>query len=145
MEPHTRPCGLLRRLAIILYDTLLLGALLLLASALALPVVGDEPARAGHPLFKLYLAVISFLYFGWFWTAGRRTLGMQSWRVRIRRLDGRPPTWDQALRRYLVAPLSWTALGLGFLWALFDPHRRTWHDLASGTVLVVLPKPQKTL
>jgi uncharacterized RDD family membrane protein YckC len=34
--------------------------------------------------------------------------------------------------------VSLAAAGLGFLWSLVDAERRTWHDLASGTVLVRL-------
>ena len=42
--------------------------------------------------------------------------------------------------RYAVATLSLAAGGLGFLWSLIDRERRTWHDLASGTVLVRLDR-----
>jgi uncharacterized RDD family membrane protein YckC len=49
-------------------------------------------------------------------------------------------TWRQALIRFLVAILSWGACGLGVLWILVDKDKRTWHDRASGTRVVVLPK-----
>jgi uncharacterized RDD family membrane protein YckC len=27
-------------------------------------------------------------------------------------------------------------LGLGYLWAFWDPKKQTWHDMAAGTVVV---------
>ena len=47
----------------------------------------------------------------------------------------------------MIGKLSWAALaatlaaaGLGFAWALVDRERRTWHDIASGTVMVRMPR-----
>ena len=44
------------------------------------------------------------------------------------------------LLRFLVAILSWLALGLGYLWTLVDKRKRSWHDLYSDSVIVRLPK-----
>jgi uncharacterized RDD family membrane protein YckC len=49
--------------------------------------------------------------------------------------NGNRVTWQQALVRYLAALVSWLALGLGFIWSLFDRERKTWHDRLSGTEL----------
>ena len=38
--------------------------------------------------------------------------------------------------------MSRLRIGLGFWWSLWERERRTWHDLASGTVLVRLAPPQ---
>ena len=46
----------------------------------------------------------------------------------------------QALIRLAVAQASWLCAGLGFFWQLWDRQARTWHDIASGTQLVTLPK-----
>jgi uncharacterized RDD family membrane protein YckC len=135
---------LTRRLAAIAYDAILLFGVLFLASVLALPLTGDDPNRAHHPLFTSYIFFVCFFFFGWFWTHGGQTLGMRAWRVRVVRHDGGGPiSWWQALLRFLVAIASWLALGAGFLWSLFDKERRTWHDIYSETVLVVLPKTQR--
>lgn len=134
------PCGLLRRLAVILYDGLLLLALLFIAAGVPLLFTGGEPSSEYNPLMTVWLLLVTYLYFGWFWTGGRRSLGMQTWRVRLRRSDGGAPGWGQAALRFAVALLSWLPLGLGFWWSLFDARRRTWHDMASGTELVVLPR-----
>jgi len=133
-------CGLLRRLAAVAYDSLLLLAVLFIASAAVLPLTGGEAVRARNPLFTSYIFFVAFFFFGWFWTHGGQTLGMRAWRIRVQRYDGRAISWWQALLRYLVAYVSWAAAGLGFLWALVDREKLTWHDRYSESVLVVLPK-----
>jgi uncharacterized RDD family membrane protein YckC len=86
------------------------------------------------------LLLAAFLFFGWFWTRGGQTLGMRAWRLKVVDEQGRSLTWLLALRRFAAAAFSWTALGAGFWWAIFDREKRAWHDRLSGTHLVVLPK-----
>lgn len=134
-------CGLIRRLAAIVYDAILLFGIVFIASALVQPLT--RMISPDNPFFTLYFLAVVFAFFGWFWTHGGQTLGMRAWRVRVQRPDGQTISWGQALLRYLMAILSWVALGLGFLWSLVDREKRTWHDLVSETVLVVLPKEKK--
>lgn len=138
--PH---CGLLRRLAAILYDGLLLLALLFIASAIHLAISGGEEARTGSDIIRsLFMVLIAFAFFAWFWLHGGQTLGMRAWRIRLQNRGGGPITPWQALLRFLVAILSWLFLGLGFLWSLFDKEKLTWHDRYSMSELVVIPKEQ---
>jgi uncharacterized RDD family membrane protein YckC len=138
--PH---CGLLRRLAAILYDSLLLLALLFIVSAIHLALSGGGEA-SGRPelLRSILFLLVSFGFFAWFWLHGGQTLGMRAWRIRLQSRGGGPITLWQALLRFLVAILSWLALGLGFLWSLWDREKLTWHDRYSMSELVVLPKEQ---
>ncbi|MFA7097254.1 MAG: RDD family protein [Gammaproteobacteria bacterium] len=138
--PPYQTAGLLRRLGAILYDSLLLLALLSVATALVLPLTGGEAIAPGNPLYTSYLFFVGFFFFAWFWIHGGQTLGMRAWRIRVQQRNGAPITWGQALLRFLVAIASWLLLGAGFLWALFDKERMTWHDRYSQTVLVVVPK-----
>ena len=141
--PLPQPAGLLRRLGAIVYDGLLLAGLLMLASALWLPITGGEAVQRGTPLFllfQLYLLAVCFAFFVWFWTHGGQTLGMRTWRLRVSQPGGEPITLTQAVKRFAFALLSWLPAGLGFLWSLLDRERRAWHDIASGTVLVHEPK-----
>lgn len=139
------PPGLGRRLAAGVYDALLLVAVLLAAAAVVLGLcvlaLGAEAVRAhnplpGNPLFAAYLAAVCFLFYAWFWTHGGQTLGMRAWKIRVQQRNGLDMTWPQALRRFLMAIVSWLALGLGYWWALLDRDGLTWHDRGSGTVLV---------
>jgi uncharacterized RDD family membrane protein YckC len=139
------PPGLLRRLAAVLYDSLLLLAVLMVATALFLPLTGGEaidPRRnpALEWCYRAALALLVLGFFGIFWTRGGQTLGMAAWRLRVEREDGRALTWADTARRLAAAALSWLALGLGWLWILVDPQRRAWHDRLSGTRVVRVGK-----
>ncbi|MDF1527524.1 MAG: RDD family protein [Sedimenticola sp.] len=138
--------GLARRLAAILYDTLLVFGLLLLASmVITLPVgifAGEAAsnALASNPLFKIWLAIVPPAFFLLFWMKGGQTLGMRSWRLRVIRADGTPLGWTDALKRFCFALISWLPLGLGYFWILFDRDNLAWHDRLSGTRLIMLAK-----
>jgi uncharacterized RDD family membrane protein YckC len=139
------PAGLGRRLAALLYDALLLLALWMIATAAFLPFTGGEAVRwsASPPVFllhKLAMVVIVVVFYGVFWTRQGHTLGMASWRLRVQRNDGALLTWSDTLRRLLAAVLSWLPAGLGWLWCLFDREHRTWHDVLSGTRVIVVSK-----
>jgi len=143
--PPPDRAGLLRRLAAMLYDGLLLLAVLMVATALFLPLTGGEAIdpRTNPLLEFVYRAVLVLLvvgFFGLFWTRRGQTLGMASWRLRVEREDGNLLGWGDTLRRLGWSLLSLLPLGLGYLWIVFDPLRRAWHDRLSGTRVVVLPK-----
>jgi uncharacterized RDD family membrane protein YckC len=133
--------GLLRRLAAMAYDGLLLAGLLMLAGAPVVMIGGGPPTSpVARTAYRLYLLAVIFLFFGWFWTHGGQTLGMRAWRLKLTGLDGAPITWGTAGRRAIFAFFSLALLGLGFLWAIHDRERRTWHDRLSHTRVVLLPK-----
>jgi uncharacterized RDD family membrane protein YckC len=138
--------GLVRRLAAILYDTLLLAALLVVASAVVTIPVGlifgqaTAEGLGDNPLFMLWLALVPLLFFTWFWRRGGQTIGMRAWRLQLVSSDGESVTLKKAVLRFFTALLSWIPLGLGFLWILVDPERLAWHDRLSGTRLVLLSK-----
>ena len=128
-----------------LYDVLPVASLWFGTAALGLLLRGGEPVIPGTPAAWVELAamlVASFGYFGLSWRRGGQTLGMRAWRIRLVGKDGESACdWSALVLRFVVAGISLSAFGLGFLWSLIDRERRTWHDLASGTVLVRLPKP----
>jgi uncharacterized RDD family membrane protein YckC len=135
------PAGLLRRLAALAYDSLIVLALWLTA---AVPFVWIAHGAPQGPLmrlsFQMYLLAIAFAFFGWFWVHGGQTLGMRAWRLRVVDNDGRAVTWTQATKRFAAAILSLLCAGIGLLWVMHDRERRAWHDRLSGTRVVVLPK-----
>lgn len=142
---------LLRRLGAMLYDGLLLLAVLMVVTGVLLPLTGGEAiAGATHPalrlIYQLTLVAITFAFFGLFWTRRGQTLGMSSWRLRVEREDGRLLTWRDTAVRLAWSVLSWLPAGLGFLWILFDRDRRAWHDIQSATRIVVtekVPRPRR--
>ena len=127
--------GFFRRMAVILYDFLLLLAVLFLATAIVLPFNSGDAFSSSQVLYPLYLLTVSFVFYGWFWTHGGQTLGLRSWKMTILTLDQQPISWKQAFIRFITAIISWLCFGLGFIWSIFDKHHFTWHDRLSGTTL----------
>lgn len=136
--------GFLRRIAIIIYDLLLLIAILLLSIAIVLPLNGGEAFEKNQSWFPFYLIFICFLYYGWFWTHGGQTLGMKTWKVEIKTFNGQNINWKQAFIRFLAANFSFFFAGLGFIWQIIDKNNCCWHDHLSKTGLYrTLPDPAK--
>ncbi len=137
--------GLFRRLAAILYDSVLVLALMAAAFTLVyLPLalaLGLEDLRQ-YPLYKhamtAWMLFVGVGFHLWFWTHGGQTLGMRAWRMRLFSADGGPVSLKQALIRYAVATVSLAAAGLGFLWILWQPDKLAWQDMASNTRLVLV-------
>lgn len=125
-----------RRLAAQTYDFLLLIALLFLATALLLPFTAGMAVTDQHTLiYRIYLVVVSFFFYGWFWTHGGQTLGLRAWKLTVLTQDKKTLNWTQALVRFVTASVSLGFFGLGYLWILIDKDRRGWHDHLSKTAV----------
>ena len=136
--------GLMRRLAAILYDMLLVAALLFLATIPFIAMRGGEPVEVGdNAVYRITLVIVVYGFFVGFWTRSGRTLGMQSWGLQLETADGEIPTLATASVRFFAAIISWAPAGLGFLWQLWDKDKLAWHDRISSTRLVYYPKPKK--
>ncbi len=138
-EGPSEAAGFWRRLGAVGYDLLLLGSLLLATTAGLIAATG-APIPAGTWYHQALLALISFVYFGVAWTRSGQTLGMKTWRIRVRTFDGRTLGWGRAALRFAAAGISLLGLGLGFAWVLVDAQRMSWHDRLSRTVLVLVPR-----
>ncbi len=131
------PAGLLRRLGAMLYDGLLVLAILM-STVTVLVALTNRPVPGPQVLGLLFLE--SFAFFAYFWIFRGQTLGMLAWRLSIVSGDGYRITFTQAMLRYFTAVISLACLGLGYLWVLMDPGRRAWPDMASDTRVEYLPK-----
>lgn len=128
--------ALTRRALSLIYEALLLGALLWCA-ALLYGVIEERLATTHvRTVFQLYLFLLAGVYFVWQWTHGGQTLPMKTWRIRLVTPTGGPVATRQAWTRYLVAAAGALAFGLGFFWAVIDRDRQFLHDRVSGTRLV---------
>lgn len=131
-----------RRLGAMLYDGLLVLALMFLGTLPFIAVRGGEPVEPGNPWYRLAMLAIAWLFFVGFWSRSGRTLGMQSWRLRLETASGGQPGIGASTVRFVSAILSWLVLGLGFWWQLWDKDGLSWHDRLSGTRLRYYPKTQ---
>ncbi len=127
--------GLFRRLAALVYDALLLFALLFASTVPVLFVTGGEAVGPNEPAYTIWLLAVSYAYLGRCWTRSGQTLGMRAWRMRVRTRDGARLGWRHAAARFAAAAVSIGAAGLGLLWVAFDRDRLSLHDRLSGTVL----------
>ena len=132
---------LLRRLGAMLYDGLLVTAVLMLATV---PFVAERGGETVEPddnfLYQLSMLVVMYLFFVFFWTRGGQTLGMRAWRLRLETGGGGIPSIPIASPRFFVAIVSLIPFGLGFLWQLWDKDKLTWHDRIAGTRMLYYPK-----
>ena len=139
MDKEYQSAGLFRRLAAILYDSLLIIAMWLITTLLLVAFINDGAALQG-PLFQFGLYFEACLFYSYFWRLRGQTLGMQVWKIRLVNPSLQTLSWQECFARLFFALVSVSMLGLGFIWMLFDPDRLTWHDRASGTRVVLLRK-----
>jgi uncharacterized RDD family membrane protein YckC len=128
--------GLMRRLLSMLYEMLILVAVLFIASFIFHLVFQDTSSILFRPVFQIYLLLIAGVYFTWFWTHGGQTLPMQTWKLRVVSANGHQLGLKQAIARYLFAVIGFFFLACGILWALFDRDGLFLHDRLAGTRIV---------
>lgn len=134
LNPANFPlASLRRRLASMLYESLLLTALILVATFPFVGFTGGVVSTGSRIALQVYLISVCGLYFSWFWLHGGQTLPMKTWRIRLRAASGGPPSRRQALLRYLAALVGLLPFGLTIWWALFDRDRQFLHDRLLAT------------
>lgn len=137
----------MKRLGAFVYDMMLIASLLMVSSA-AMLALNDGEALDKSPYFALYqsvLFVIVYCFLTYFWSRKGQTLGMLAWRLRVQTTEGERLNLSKCLIRYLVGILSLGCFGAGFLWMFINKQKLTWHDIASGSHVVELPKNAKIL
>lgn len=139
------PAPLWRRLAALVYDTLILAALMLVTAAVYHALVnnvlyGRTEAVAGfNPGLAILVSVVVYCFFSLCWRRSGQTLGMQSWHLRLQSLEGKAPSRWQCLARLLVAIPALALGGMGLWWMLIDKQGKTWQDHLSRTQILYQP------
>ena len=151
-ETSLPTAGVLRRFAALVYDAFLLFGLLVaplfIITAARSPkvdlqdssVTHDLPSIAPQPIMLLYMILVSVSFYCYFWHRSGQTLGMQAWRIRVDSENGGRASWRQCFIRAAVGFVSLLCAGLGYWWIWIDKQHAAWHDRASNTRVVVLPK-----
>ena len=140
--------GVGKRLAALLYDSLLLMALAIAYGALVLAIkirllgitlAPGEKADMGLLGFMGLLFVLVGFYI-FFWRRFGQTLGMKAWRLVLTDATGEKPTQSRCLLRCVLACVSLAFGGMGYFWRWLDKDQLTIHDRLSGTRVWQLPK-----
>lgn len=140
-RPVVEVAGLRRRLASLMYESLLLTGLLALTFMVPYLILGiGWNLIAPGWLLWVHVFVVLGAYFVWYWTRHGQTLAMQTWRLKVvRAADGRALTPANGWLRYVLCWPSVLCLGVGLMWALVDRDRQFLHDRLAGTCVVLLP------
>ena len=141
--PREALAGFWRRLIAAVLDWILIG---ILAAAIGelFGVEGPAPPAADGEGFQFQFAgtgpfiLVELAYFTYFHaTIAGQSIGNRIMGIRV--LDagtGRPLPYVRAFVRALVSSLSALPFFLGFLWMLWEPRKRTWHDMVANSLVV---------
>ena len=138
------PAPLLARFAVMVYESLLITAVVFVASFIIIPVVGDLHAPWQRHLFQVYILGILFAYFSAFWLRSGQTLAMKTWRIRLVQQNGDTLSFKQAVLRFALALTGLLLAGIGYWWAFFDRDKQFLHDRLAGTRLIQVPRKIET-
>jgi len=127
--------SLLRRLGAIAYDIFLAFSLAFFIIGVVLILFFDKQAQNDLLIFGIALITIYF-YFTWSWVKGRQTLGMKAWKFQVEQNNGENITQKQAFIRFVLAIVSFSIVGLGFVYQLFNKNNLAFHDKYSNTRLI---------
>jgi uncharacterized RDD family membrane protein YckC len=138
--------GFGRRFAALLYDTLLLAALMLIFTTALVMLFARSaivPETAG-PWVYLYRAALLAIVIGYYflnWTRSGQTLGMRAWHLRAVNDAGARMSGRAALLRFVCGVIAWAPAGLGVLWLYVDSEHLAVHDRLSRTRVIHLTSP----
>jgi uncharacterized RDD family membrane protein YckC len=99
------------------------------------------PSPFAQRIMVAFWASLFFYYQAYFLSRSGQTVGKKIFGLKVIDSEGNIPQFGAAFARALGYIASSTFLDLGFLWAIWDKSRRTWHDLLAGTRVVEIRTP----
>jgi uncharacterized RDD family membrane protein YckC len=138
--------GFGRRVAALLYDSVLLAALLVIFTSGAVflnhaHAVEPETSGAWAYLYRAGLIGVIAGYYLINWTRSGQTLGMRAWHLRAVTESGQSLGLKTAALRFVLGVLAWAPAALGVLWLYADPEHLALHDRLSKTRVVHVEHP----
>lgn len=133
--------GLGRRLLCLVYEMLLLTAVVLFAGGIATLLTQAAGIEYPRILTQTVVVTACCAYFILQWRQRGQTLPMKTWRIRLESASGEHIKLQQAWLRLAFATLGYLAMGISILWALADRDRQFLHDRLAGTRLVAISAP----
>lgn len=143
-----KPAVLWKRLFATLYDILILTAVSLLYGAIATAISSilfNNAAQEYRPNATGVFVQLGWLttiigFYCFFWLRVGQTVAMKAWRLKLVTDSEKPLSIQTCILRCILGALSLACFGLGYLWAIFDIDKKTFHDKLTGTKVVQLDK-----
>jgi uncharacterized RDD family membrane protein YckC len=118
-----------RRLACMLYESLLLFGVVMTAGYLYSSLTQQRHALQGSSGLQFFLFIVLGIYFAGFWSRSGQTLAMKTWHIRLQTVGGGVPSQLRSFLRYVA---SW----LWFVPALASAHFSGVHNTLGFAVIV---------
>lgn len=137
--------GFGRRFAALIYDSLMLAALLIIFTFASLVfshghAIMRDTAGVWYYLYCSGEIGVAVAYYIVNWMRSGQTLGMRAWHLRAVGEDGKPLALSRAALRILFAFPAWAFGALGVLWLYGDPEHLALQDRLSKTRVVKLTR-----
>ena len=131
--------GFLKRVLALIYDSLLIAAIIIVASLLLVFVNGEYPKPG--TLLSVIQFLISILvgpfFYSYFWlTNDGQTTGMQAWKIKLVSSNESKLNMKQTYLRCLISVISFLFIGIGYFWILFNKNNLSWSDIATKTIVI---------
>ena len=134
-----QPAGFLKRILALVYDSLLIAAIVLVLSLLLVFINGGYPESGSFLSFIQFfiLVVTGPIFYSYFWIANEgQTTGMQAWKIKLVSMDETELNIKQTMLRCLISTISFVCFGLGYFWILYDKNNLSWSDILTKTKVI---------
>lgn len=165
------------RLAAVIYDGLLIFAVNAIVAVILVVIATPSDVSSQnqtqvlssnfrHLVLFPAMVLMTWLFYGYFWRKNGQTLGMQTWRLKVIKPDGRLLSWSDSMGRCAASLILPSFCGLAanflhhsegvfalslvfgfianYLWAWVNGRRLAWHDQLSATVVIRVPVDPRT-
>ena len=134
-----QPAGFLKRILALIYDSLLIAAIVLVLSLLLVFINGGYPESGSFLSFIQFfiLVVTGPIFYSYFWIVNKgQTTGMQAWKIKLVTIDETELNIKKTMLRCLISTISFAFIGLGYLWILYDKDDLSWSDILTKTKVI---------
>ena len=134
-----QPAGFLKRVLALVYDSLLIGAIVLVLSLLLVFVNGGYPESGSFVSFIQFFILVFAgpIFYSYFWLANKgQTTGMQAWKIQLVTIDETELNIKKTLLRCLISTISFVCFGLGYFWIFYNKNNLSWSDILTNTKVI---------
>lgn len=131
--------GFLKRILALVYDSLLIAAIVLVLSLLLVFVNGGYPESGSFVSFIQFFILVFTgpIFYSYFWIVNKgQTTGMQAWKIKLVTTDETELNINKTMLRCLISTISFACLGLGYLWILYHKDDLSWSDILTKTKVI---------